>query len=42
MGMLVTLLLASIVLLSVILITAALMLRGRWDEMGGPRQPPTE
>lgn len=42
MGMLVALLLASIVLLSVILITAALMLRGRWDEMGGPRQPPTQ
>lgn len=42
MGLLVALLLASIVFFSIILITAALMLRGRWDDLGGPKPPPTE
>lgn len=42
MSMLIPLALASIVFFSVILITAALLMRGRWDEMGGPKQPPTE
>lgn len=42
MGTLVVLALASIVFLSVVLITAALMLRSRWDEIGQTKQPPTE
>lgn len=40
MGTLVVLALASIVFLSVLLITAALMMRGYWERMGGPPQPP--
>ena len=36
----VVLALASIVFLSVLLITAALMLRGHWERLGGPPQPP--
>jgi hypothetical protein len=42
MGTLVVLALASIIFLSVILITAALMLRSHWDEIGQTKQPPTE
>ena len=40
MGTMVILALASIIFLSTLLITAALMLRGRWERMGEPRQPP--
>jgi len=40
MATLAVLALASIVFLSVILITAALMLRGRWDQMGDTKLPP--
>jgi hypothetical protein len=49
-GMLVGLALASIIFFSVILITAALMMRGHWDGLGhrppsppprGPRPPRT-
>lgn len=41
-GMLVGLALASIIFFSVILITAALMMRGQWDELARrpPPQPP--
>ncbi len=42
MGTLVVLALASILFFSVILITAALMLRNHWDEIGQTKQPPTE
>jgi hypothetical protein len=42
MGTLVVLALASIVFLSVILITAALMMRGHWEQLGEPKQPPEE
>lgn len=42
MGILVVLALASIIFFSVILITAALMLRSRWGEIGQTKQPPTE
>lgn len=38
-GMLVGLALASIIFLSAILFTAALMMRGQWDKLG-QRQPP--
>lgn len=34
--------LASIVFLSVIIIVAALMLRGQWEKMGEQRQTPPE
>ena len=44
-GMLVGLALGSIVALSVILLTAALMMRGQWDRLAGPppaTAPPDE
>ncbi|HEX8729910.1 MAG TPA: hypothetical protein VF739_14865 [Ktedonobacterales bacterium] len=41
-GLLVVLALASIVFLSVIVIVAALMLRGQWEKLGGQRQLPEE
>lgn len=39
MGTVVVLALASIIFLSTLLITAALMMRGRWERMGEPRHP---
>ena len=41
-GPLVVLALASIVFLSVIVIVAALMLRGQWEKLGEQRQLPEE
>jgi hypothetical protein len=42
MGMVVVLALASIVFLSVVLITAALMMRNRWDRVGQLKESPKE
>ncbi len=42
MGMVVVLGLASIVFLSVVLIVAALMMRGQWDRLERPRHPPSD
>ena len=42
MGIVVVLALASIVFLSVVLITAALMLRSHWDRIGAPERPPEQ
>ncbi|HEX8995451.1 MAG TPA: hypothetical protein VF812_05435 [Ktedonobacterales bacterium] len=42
MGMVIVLAIASILFFSVILIVAALMLRGQWDKMGMRDQPPKE
>ena len=39
-GPLIVLALASIIFLSVIIIVAALMLRGQWEKMGQQRQVP--
>lgn len=39
-GPLIVLALASILFLSVILIVAALMMRGRWDKLGQRDEPP--
>ncbi len=42
MGTLIVLALASIIFLSVLLITAALMMRGYWERLGEPKQPRDE
>ncbi len=41
-GPLIVLALASIVFLSVIVVVAALLLRGQWEKMGERRQLPPE
>lgn len=42
MGLVVVLALASIVFLSVVLITGALMMRNRWDRFGQPEERPKD
>lgn len=41
-GPLIVLALASIIFLSVIVVVAALLLRGQWEKMGEQRQLPPE
>ena len=41
-GLIIVLGIASILFLSVVLIVAALMMRGHWDRLGGPTERPNE